>query len=72
MVVVSTRSAVVRNCGFCGPRTVKGEVWYEKHRNLEHIICPSCHMDPGEVRMTQRVIDIGFEAALLEEINGAR
>lgn len=57
---------IIRECYYCGPR----KVIYRSGRvaNPDTIICPTCHLDPGEINSIEEVRSKGFERAYAEEI----
>lgn len=59
-----------RHCLYCGPRTVL--VHDQGGRSLDFIPCPTCHLDPGEVRMIEDVRARGFEACYRDEVRRGR
>lgn len=56
-----------RYCLYCGPRIVKSQPDQEKHRRIDSIVCPTCHLDHGETRLIEEVRSIGFEEAYRRE-----
>lgn len=68
MVIVTTRSAFVRDCLYCGPRQVSSQPDRERNRRPDWIMCPSCHLDPIEVRAIEKVREHGFEFCYREEV----
>lgn len=62
---------IIRECLYCGPR----KIIYRSERKslkLDAIVCPTCGLDPAEVRMTEDVIARGFEACYQEEVRRER
>lgn len=47
---------VIRECFYCGPRRVVSQASREQYRHLDAIPCPTCGLDPAEVREIEKVV----------------
>lgn len=54
---------LIRTCFYCGPRTVYSKRSYD----TSSIVCPTCGLDPGEIRSIEEVRSKGFEQAYRDE-----
>ena len=63
---------IVRECLYCGPRVVISDLCREPNRVIDSIPCPTCHLDPAEIRMIEDVRTRGFEACYQEELQRDR
>ena len=64
---------VIRECFYCGPRrVVAANKKLEASRVLDSIPCPTCHLDPAEIRMIEDVRERGFAQCYAEEVQRER
>jgi hypothetical protein len=56
----------MRECFYCGPYKPKHGSTLQSHT------CPTCGLDPIEVRAIERVREFGFEACYREEVANAK
>lgn len=71
MVTVSKHSTLTRVCLYCGPR----DVFDHGHKYVvdpEHIPCPTCGFDNGEIKMIENVRELGFEECYRREVRETR